>query len=55
MACGPFLLSMEKTKLLDLLATQDKPYTVEEWMNKLNLQSSQEIEDFLRVVRECEN
>lgn len=46
---------MEKTKLLDLLATQDKPYTVEEWMNKLNLQSSQEIEDFMRVVHECEN
>ncbi len=46
---------MEKTKLLDLLATQDKPYTVEEWMNKLNLQSTQEIEDFMRVVRECEN
>lgn len=46
---------MEKTKLLDLLATQDKPYTVEEWMNKLNLQSSQEIEDFMRVIRECEN
>lgn len=46
---------MEKTKLLDLLATQDKPYTVEEWMNKLNLQSTQEIEDFMRVVRECES
>ena len=46
---------MEKTKLLDLLTTQDKPYTVEEWMNKLNLQSTQEIEDFMRVVRECES
>ena len=46
---------MEKTKLLDLLATQDKPYTVEEWMNKLNIQSTQEIEDFMRVVRECES
>ena len=46
---------MEKTKLLDLLATQDKPYTVEEWMNKLNLQSTQDIEDFMRVVRECES
>lgn len=46
---------MEKMKLLDLLATQDKPYTVEEWMNKLNLQSTQEIEDFMRVVRECES
>jgi len=55
LAYGPFLLSMEKTKLLDLLATQDKPYTVEEWMNKLNLQSTQEIEDFMRVVRECES
>ncbi|MHB8096624.1 MAG: hypothetical protein ACYDEI_03120, partial [Erysipelotrichaceae bacterium] len=46
---------MEKTKLLDLLTTQDKPNTVEEWMNKLNLQSTQEIEDFMRVVRECES
>ncbi|HET6786213.1 MAG TPA: hypothetical protein VFH18_09335, partial [Erysipelotrichaceae bacterium] len=45
---------MEKSKLLDLLATQDKPYTVEEWMNKLNLQSTQEIEDFNRVVLQLE-
>jgi len=46
---------MEKSKLLDLLATQDKPYTVEEWMNKLNFQSTHEIEGFMRLVRECEN
>lgn len=45
---------MEKTKLLDLLATQDKPYTVEEWMNKLNLHSTQEIEDFNRAVLQSE-
>ncbi len=45
---------MEKTKLLDLLATQDKPYTVEEWMNKLNLQTTHEIEDFNRVVLQLE-
>lgn len=46
---------MEKSKLLDLLTTQDKPYTVEEWTNKLNLHTPQEIEDFMRVVIECEN
>ena len=43
---------MEKSKLLDLLATQDKPYTVEEWMNKLNLKSTHEIEDFVRAIHE---
>ncbi len=45
---------MEKSKLLDLLATQDKPYTVEEWMNKLNLHSAQDIEDFQRAVIQAE-
>ena len=46
---------MEKTELLRLLATQDKPYTVEEWIKKLNLQSVQEIEAFNKLVLSLEN
>ena len=46
---------MEKTELLRLLATQDKPNTVEEWIKKLNLQSIQEIEAFNKLVLSLEN
>ena len=46
---------MEKTELLNLLAKQDKPYTVEEWIKKLNLQSVQEIEAFNKLVLSLEN
>ena len=46
---------MEKTELLNLLAKQDKPYTLEEWIKKLNLQSVQEIEAFNKLVLSLEN
>lgn len=46
---------MEKTELLHLLAKQDKPYTVEEWIKKLNLQSVKEIEAFNKLVLSLEN
>lgn len=46
---------MEKTELLNLLAQQDKPYTLEEWTKKLNLQSVKEIEAFNKLVLSLEN